>query len=57
MQDGSHHSERITHEYTAHIFQHEIDHLNGVVFLDRLVESRMHEFYVEPAEEGEWIVE
>lgn len=35
LPDGTHHTERITHEYTAHIFQHEIDHLNGFVFLDR----------------------
>lgn len=35
LPDGSQHSERISHEYTAHIFQHEIDHLNGMVFLDR----------------------
>ncbi|MDX9933290.1 MAG: peptide deformylase [Bacteroidales bacterium] len=33
--DGIRCSERISHEYTAHIFQHEIDHLNGFVFLDR----------------------
>jgi peptide deformylase len=33
--DGSFHSERITNQYTAHIFQHEIDHLEGIVFLDR----------------------
>lgn len=36
LPDGTHHSERIVHEYTAHIFQHEIDHLNGIVFLDRM---------------------
>jgi peptide deformylase len=35
--DGTHHSEKITHQYTAHIFQHEIDHLDGIVFLDRPV--------------------
>ncbi|HBG71192.1 MAG: hypothetical protein A2W93_12380 [Bacteroidetes bacterium GWF2_43_63] len=35
LSDGTHHSERITHQYTSHIFQHEIDHLDGVVFLDR----------------------
>lgn len=33
--DGTHKAERISHEYTAHIFQHEIDHLRGIVFLDR----------------------
>lgn len=27
--------EKINHEYTAHIFQHEIDHLDGIVWLDR----------------------
>lgn len=35
--DGVFHQERISHQYTAHIFQHEIDHLNGMVYLDRLV--------------------
>jgi len=33
--DGTHCTEHISQEYTAHIFQHEIDHLNGMVFLDR----------------------
>ncbi|MDA3820417.1 MAG: peptide deformylase [Candidatus Delongbacteria bacterium] len=33
--EGNRVVERIDHQYTAHIFQHEIDHLNGVVFLDR----------------------
>lgn len=36
LPDGSHHAERIDHRYTAHIFQHEIDHLNGILFIDRL---------------------
>lgn len=36
--DGTHCTEHISHEYTAHIFQHEIDHLNGFVFLDRNIE-------------------
>ena len=57
LSDGTHHSERIDHEYTAHIFQHEIDHLNGIVFLDRLVQGRQQEFYIIPADEGEWIVD
>jgi peptide deformylase len=35
LPDGTHKSERIADPYTAHIFQHEIDHLNGVVWLDR----------------------
>ena len=33
--DGSHHTEMIE-DFTAVIFQHEIDHLNGILFLDRL---------------------
>ncbi|MPM11177.1 Peptide deformylase [bioreactor metagenome] len=36
--DGTHCTEHISHEYTAHIFQHEIDHLDGMVFLDRQVQ-------------------
>ncbi len=35
ISDGTVVSERISHEYTAHIFQHEIDHLNGIVYLDQ----------------------
>lgn len=35
LPDGTHKTERITHQYTAHIFQHEIDHLNGIVYQDR----------------------
>ncbi|PLW92565.1 MAG: peptide deformylase [Marinilabiliales bacterium] len=57
LADGSHYTERITHEYTAHIFQHEIDHLNGVVFLDRLVENRQQEFVILPSNEEEWIID
>lgn len=38
LPDGSHQSEHISHQYTAHIFQHEIDHLNGIVFIDRLTQ-------------------
>jgi len=34
-QDGQKHVEKITHEYTAHIFQHEIDHLDGILWIDR----------------------
>ncbi len=37
--DGTHVTEKITQEYTAHIFQHEIDHLYGIVYLDRMVEQ------------------
>jgi len=29
-------------EYLARVFQHEIDHLNGVLFTDKAVESSLH---------------
>lgn len=35
--DGSHHYEMVE-DFTAVIFQHEIDHLNGIIFTDHLVE-------------------
>jgi peptide deformylase len=34
-QDGTLHQQRLT-DFVARIFQHEFDHLNGLVFLDRL---------------------
>jgi peptide deformylase len=36
LPDGSHHAEHISQAYTAHILQHEIDHLKGIVWLDRV---------------------
>jgi len=33
--NGILHKEKIKHQYTAHIFQHEIDHLDGIMFFDR----------------------
>lgn len=39
--------------YTARIFQHEIDHLNGIRFPDR-VENDAHLHWVEPAEVPEY---
>ncbi|MEA1873689.1 MAG: peptide deformylase [Bacteroidota bacterium] len=38
--------ERINHQYTAHIFQHEIDHLNAVMFFDRQVEEEKDKFTI-----------
>ncbi len=35
--DGVAHVEKIDQQYTAHIFQHEIDHLNAIMFFDRQV--------------------
>jgi len=41
--DGSHHSEVVqgtsSTNFTAVIFQHEIDHLNGILFIDRIAKS------------------
>ncbi|MBO4614140.1 MAG: peptide deformylase [Bacteroidales bacterium] len=37
--NGKFHEEKIDHQYTAHIFQHEIDHLNAVMFFDRQKEN------------------
>ncbi len=36
LPDGTHKAEHISQAYTAHIFQHEIDHLKGTVWLDRV---------------------
>jgi len=36
--DGTHHSEMIE-AFTAVIFQHEIDHLNGILYLDHLAKE------------------
>ena len=38
--------ERITDQYTAHIFQHEIDHLNGIMYFDRQVEEVPGKFVI-----------
>lgn len=48
--DGQFHQERISHQYTAHIFQHEIDHLNGMVYLDRLVAKHPENVVLLPAQ-------
>ena len=33
---GNHKTEKITHAYTARIFQHEIDHLDQILYIDRM---------------------
>jgi peptide deformylase len=38
LSDGTHKAEHISQAYTAQIFQHEIDHLNGIVWLDRRIQ-------------------
>lgn len=44
--DGTIITEIIDDEYTAHIFQHEIDHLNGVMFMDRDVEENPDKYTI-----------
>lgn len=44
--EGVFHEEKITHQYTAHIFQHEIDHLNAVMFFDRQVEENAFKYTI-----------
>ncbi|MDD3878287.1 MAG: peptide deformylase [Bacteroidales bacterium] len=46
LPDGSFVQERVTHWYTAHIFQHEIDHLNGIMFFDRYVTRNKSKFII-----------
>jgi len=36
--DGSHHSEKVE-DFVSVIFQHEIDHLNGILFIDHLLKE------------------
>ena len=38
--DGSHHQERVE-DFTAVIFQHEIDHLNGILYLEHLAKHQV----------------
>lgn len=37
--DGTHHQEKIA-DFTAVIFQHEVDHLKGILYLDHLAEHQ-----------------
>ncbi|HOZ31151.1 MAG TPA: peptide deformylase [Bacteroidales bacterium] len=46
LEDGTFVHERISHQYTAHIFQHEIDHLYGIMFFDRQLEEVPEEFTI-----------
>lgn len=44
--EGVFHEEKINQQYTAHIFQHEIDHLNAVMFFDRQVEENAFKYTI-----------
>lgn len=48
---GKKHSEKVE-GFTAVIFQHEIDHLNGILFTDRLKEQENYEFKITNYELG-----
>lgn len=48
LPNGTFVQERISQWYTAHIFQHEIDHLNGIMFFDNYVSKNKHLFTIEP---------
>ncbi len=50
LPDGTLINEKISQWYTAHIFQHEIDHLNGILFFDQYVNKNKHLFTILPAE-------
>ena len=53
LPDGTFMNEKITHWFTAHIFQHEIDHLHGVLFFDNYVNKNKHLFTILPVNEAE----
>ncbi len=55
LPDGTYVLERINHQYTAHIFQHEIDHLDGIMFFDRLLSKKDQNFVIITEEEAEKI--
>lgn len=49
--------ERVTHQFTAHIFQHEIDHLNGVMYFDRQEEEVPGKYVIVEGESYEGLPE
>lgn len=49
LPDGTFVQEKVTQWFTAHIFQHEIDHLNGVMFFDNYVSKNKNLFTILPA--------
>jgi len=53
LPDGTFMNEKITQWFTAHIFQHEIDHLHGVMFFDNYVSKNKHLFTILPENKTE----
>ncbi len=53
LADGTYVLERINQQYTAHIFQHEIDHLDGIMFFDRQVEENLGKYVLVEGESYE----
>lgn len=49
LPNGTFVQEKISNWYTAHIFQHEIDHLNGKMFFDNYVSKHKNIFTILPA--------
>jgi len=51
-QDGDGKPQRVrAYDYLARVFQHEIDHLNGVLFIDRVTDpAKIHKITPEEAE-------
>mgnify|MGYP001157886166 FL=1 len=39
-EDGKFHEGEILSDFVAHVFQHETDHLNGMLFVDRITNSK-----------------
>jgi len=48
LPNGDYVNEKITQWFTAHIFQHEIDHLEGIMFFDRYVSENKSLFTILP---------
>lgn len=46
--DGEYVEERINHAYTAHVFQHEVDHLNGILYMDRYIQENKSIYFLPP---------
>jgi len=50
LPNGDYVEERINHLFTAHIFQHEIDHLYGIFFFERYLKMFITRFTILPAD-------
>lgn len=39
LDEAAHQHEEVLDSFTAHIFQHEVDHINGILFVDRVKDT------------------